>query len=459
MEEVNKYSIVYHESTMTQKGLSFSEAQLENVKQFLLGKHCLIAISNGSLRSLLRAVLSQFGVQPGQVVTTKSFREASQLIEEKKPEVIFSEFEFDEHFGIELSILQKEFFPDLSQRIFLLFADSGAESSVAAAAEEEVDAYLLRPVSEVVVYEYIVKCVLQKMHPSDLTQTLGVVKKFIASKEFDRAQTTLAFSQMTLTPHPALHFYLGYLAQLAGKHREALRCFEEGLLINPKHFKCMYGKFMSLYYLGRKHEAYRFVTDLRKIYPLTPELLKYAFVVVVETHNFDEIDQYYHLYLKQVRKPESLKLIVSTALLTCGKVILRQDNKEIQRVLNLFVKGAVISGKQVDFIEGIIQELILHNMTDHLNRFFEMFKEGEISFKLIRSLRFKQWVKERRDPHFLINEGKRMIFEDHADEFVIQEVLKIAKEQDKGTLVQSLVVRLIENYPDRRQEYAGYLSD
>lgn len=444
---------------MSQKAPAFSNAQIESVKQFLLGKNCLIAIGNSSLRSLMRGVLSQFGIQSWQILTTKSFKEASQILADKKPEIIFSEFEFDEHFGIELSILQKEFFPDLSQRIFLLFADSGVESSVAAAAEEEVDAYLLRPVSEVVVQEYLVKCVLQKMHPSELTQTLGMVKKFIANKELERAQTTLAFSQMTLTPHSALHFYLGFLAQLAGKHREALRCFEEGLLINPKHFKCMYGKFMSLYFLGRKHEAYRFVTELRKIYPLTPELLKYAFVVVVETHNFDEIDQYYQLYLKQVRKPESLKLIVSTALLTCGKVILRQDQREIQRVLNLFVKGAVISGKQSDFIEGIIQELILHNMTDHLNRFFDMFKEGEISFKLIRSLRFKQWIKERRDTHFLINEGKRMIFEDHADDFVIREVLRLAKEQDKGTLVQSLVVRLIENYPDRRQEYAEYLGD
>lgn len=437
----------------------FSETQLQNVKDFFKSKKAHIAISNSAMRSMVRGVLSGLGMAANQISASKTFKEAAQFIESENPELIFTEFEYDDHFGIELSILQKDYCSDLNQRLFFLFADSGMESSVAAAAEEEVDAYLIRPISEQSLLEYLVKTVHIKQNPSEMSKILVSVRQLISNKELDRAQTTLAFSQMTLSPHPALHFYLGYISQLLGKHKDALKAFEEGLALNPRHFKSMYGKFMSLYYLGRKVDAYHYVTELKKIYPLTPELLKYAFVVVVETYNFDEVEQYYQLYLRQVRKPESLKLIVSTALLTSGRVMLRKDAKDINRVLNCFAKGAVISGRQVEFIEGIIKELIEHNLTNHLNQFFDMFKEDEISFKLVKSLRFKQWVSERRDGHFLLNEGKRMIFDNHADDYVIQYVLDLAKSMDKMTLVQSLVVRLMENFPERRQEFAVHLSD
>lgn len=444
---------------MSSARTSYTEEQIKKYREFFLDKRCLIAISNSSMRSLLRSVLSGLGVPPLQIEACKNFREASSVLEASKPEIIFTEFEFDEHFGVELSILQKEYISDSGNRLFFLFADSSFESGVAAAAEEEIDAYLLRPISETTLIEYLYKVIYQKQNPSELTKTLTLVKQLMATKDYDRAQTTLAFSQMTLNPHPAIHFYLGYISQILQKHKEALRDFELGLSLNPKHFKSMYGKFMSLYYLGRKQEAHKYVTELKKIYPLTPELLKYAFVVVVETYSFAEVEEYYQLYLKQVRKPDSLKIIVSTALLTCGRVVLRNDPKNINSVLNCFVKGAVISGRQQDFIEGIIQELIAHNMTNYLNQFFDMFKEDEISFKLIKSLRYKQWVREKRDPNYLLNEGKRMIFDNYADEYVTNHLLALAKSMGKTTLIQSLVVRLIDNYPDRRQELAAYLGD
>lgn len=429
----------------------------KSIPSFFEGKNCLVAVSNTAMRAMIRGVLSFYGVTPLQVFASKNFREANQYLEEKKPEIIITEFEFDEHFGIELSIMQKEYTGDLNQRLFFLIADSGLESSVAAAAEEEVDAYLIRPISEQAFSDYLSKSVQAKLQPSELTKNIAQVRQLLAANNYDQAKTLLTVAQLD-NPHPTYYYYLGFIAQQKGDVHDALKQFEIGLNLSPRHFKCLYGKFMCLYGLERKLEAFHCVSEIKKIYPLTPELLKYAFVVVVETYNFDAVEEYYKIYLRQVRKPDSLKQIVSTALLTCGRAMLRKSPRDINRVLEYFVKGSIISGRQAEFIETIIRELIDHKQTEHLNRFFDMFKEGDISENVIRPLRFKQWVRESRDEHFLLNEGKRIILDAHADDFTISYVLNLARNMGKANLLQTLVFKLCELHPQRRPEFVAYLD-
>ncbi len=427
------------------------------ITEYLINKKALIICSSNATRSVIRSALLGSGMINNNITTAKRFSEAVSIIETIKPEIIFADYEIDENFGLELSFIQRDFISDTSQKIFFALSDSGTASAVADAAEEEVESFLIKPLNEGTIISYIQRIVREKINPSEKTMIMAKAREMIKNNQLPAAEKFLTLSMVSVDNPAIIYYYLGLIHEKRGHFASALSYYNLGLENNANHFKSLYGKFMMSYRTGDKSQAYNLINQIRKKFPLTPELLKIAFCVVIETNNFKEIEDYYQLYLKQIRKPEDLKFVVSTALLTAGKAFLRQ-NGQIDIALNYFTKGSIISGRQTDYIENVIQELTKQGFPNKLSNFFEMFKAGDISDKILKPLRFKQYMRELRSEDYLLEEGKKMIFEKVANEECLEIILEMAKRKGNAHLLQSLALKAIEIFPENRKFYCTYLE-
>lgn len=425
---------------------------------YFTDKKILVLCSGNTTRSMIRNTLLRFGADSAMVIASKSYRESLELMRRNVFDVVIVDYIIDDHFGLELAMIQKEQIAEDKNRIFVIVADSGEASAVADSAEGEVDAFLIKPLSEEILMKYIQQIVRGKEYPSEQAVITSTAKNYLMARDFEALEKYILVNLMNIDKPATAYSYLGQSRELQGKFVDALNHYETGLSFNFTHFKCLSGKFQMHYRLGQRNEAYEVVQKIKRIYPLTPEVLKTAFCVVIETYNFKEVEEYYQLYLRQARKPDDLKFIVSTALLTAGKALLRRGDTSTEIALNYFCKGSVISGRQGEYIENVINELIRLGHVERVNKFFDMFRPGEVKDNVIRPLRFRQYMREKREVGFLLNEGKKMIFDGAVDEPTVRVILAMAQDQAQDLLLESLANKAIELFPENRQFYVQYMS-
>lgn len=425
--------------------------------EFLKDKKVLIWDDSQGYRQTVFDGLKSIGMSTSNIFSTKNFREALQYVEHARPAIIISEFEVHGQFGLELSLLQKDLISDPDAKLFMLISANSEKSAVADAAEDEVDVFLVKPFTADMFAEYTLGAIKRKTQPSEYARTVKSAKKLIFEKKYDEARKILGIATLMFAKATMAFYLIGETYVLERNYKSALEQFEQGLAIDRIHFKCLMGKFNVLYDQGKKSEAYSVIKTLSANFPLTPQLLKKAFILNILSYNYKEVDAYYELYLKQSRKPDELKHTVSYALLTAGKLLLRE--KKFDKALNYFKHGAVITGRQSEFLEDIVKTLVKHSLVSECNTFFSMFSPGQVSEQLIRKLKFKVLLAtENVSPQAIAESGKELIFEDNADQEIFDKTIAAALTAGPKNLAETLIYKAIEKFPDKQKEYKKLLS-
>ncbi|MCB0355907.1 MAG: response regulator [Bdellovibrionales bacterium] len=426
-------------------------------RKFLQSKKVLIFDDKRVVRNLVKEALVECGVKQQNIISEKSMHHARKIVEEEKPEIIISEFQVGDDYGLDLANLQMQLIDDQTKKIFIIITADATQSTVADAAEEEIEAFLVSPVSKEKIVEYINKAVKKKVNPSAYASMVYEAKRLIKEKQFDVAKQTLMMAKI-MHDRPMMACYLtGEIHRLQGHYEAAMNEFNEGLSHNPIHYRCLLGKFLTLRDTKRKREAFMCLETISSHFPLTPDLLKNAFILAITSYRFEEVENYYKLYTKQDRKTNELKITVSQALLTAGKILLR-ERRYPKRAFDYFKKGAIISGRKKAYLAQVLETLCNEGYESKVKEFIGLFEHDDINSALLNQFRFKAFAKiEFKKEDKIIDRGRKLIYDGQADEEVYMTVCQLLQKNNKPKLLESIVYKGIEDFPEIKNRLLGFL--
>jgi DNA-binding NarL/FixJ family response regulator/uncharacterized protein Yka (UPF0111/DUF47 family) len=425
-------------------------------EKYLKNKRILILDKSNSVRSLIEKALIRMGAQEINISSFKNYENALNNIQTTNPHIVVADFSIHDKFGLDLLPYTKNNDISIFEKIFMVVTENSDDSSVADAAEEEVDGYLLKPFSAEIYIAYLRKIIHRKLNPSTYTKTILAGKAALAEGNFTQAISL--FEQAILetdTPTVAM-YYLGHIAYMNDDLPKALSCYKRALSVTPLHFKSLLGEF--LIYLEQKNNetAYEKIQFISRYYPLSPQLLKFALLLCITNYDYDEVERYFDRYMKLERKPDDLKRVVSQSLLASGIHLLKKN--ETKEAVGFFLKGAIINGRTPEYLNKVVDILLKNKLIKEAEQYIGMFDDDDLGSTLYKQLLFTINA-EKHTYDKVLEEGRQLINDEEASPEVFLKVLKILKTTENDRMLENIAFKAMEQFPDQRSKFKEYLPD
>jgi len=241
---------------------------VELIKAFLRNKSCLILDNRISSRANLGGMLSHYDVPQNLLFLCTTYEEAEKILSEKVPQIIITEFEIQGRCTLDLMENLREFYHEPKESLFVVVTENTSQSAVAEAAEEDVDAYILKPYSFDFFRDTFVKTILAKQSPGTYYSKIEKGKNHLEKKDFKEAIKEFG-SAMALHEKPSLAcYYEGQTFNEIKKPNKAEGSFRKGLKYNHIHHKCSVALFEVLMEQNRYDEAYQLVKKNLQVFSL-----------------------------------------------------------------------------------------------------------------------------------------------------------------------------------------------
>ncbi|MFH1033102.1 MAG: tetratricopeptide repeat protein [Pseudomonadota bacterium] len=120
---------------------------------------------------------------------------------------------------------------------FLMVSEEMKEAEVAAAGEERVDAYILKPFTAQMLHDKVAEVLEKRAAPGAIDTQLGLGLVYLQNRQFDQALTCfrVALSQNPKSPRTLLA--LGQWHQAQGEHHKAKDLYRSAVKLSPKFVK------------------------------------------------------------------------------------------------------------------------------------------------------------------------------------------------------------------------------
>jgi len=410
----------------------------------------LIADPSSSRKSF-RALLSELRVRPNQITIAEMASDAQELTDKIRPHVIIAESTLGVQVCLELLRKQTENLPT-EPHAFFLVSTQNSNSLVTSAADENIDAVLLKPFTYGSIRDRLLEVMTQKLFPSPYTSTLRLGREALlagdrkkALQEFERAKT--------LDAAPALACaQLGEIFQQDGDHEAAIQQFQEGLKFNDKHFRCLIGIVESHTTLKDHVSAYRFARQLVQHHTIPLKRIPEMIRLSVLNQQFEDVVGFYETTTSLETLDETLSIYLSAGLVICGLYFLRR--KDTPSAISAFRKAEIAAKQQPRILKRILEALISAGLESEMKAFLsrvpdEVRNSVEIRIAQIESLEKSGSIpKALEETLGMLNSSKS----DKLYEIAIRLSVKLGR---KESLVEDLVWRAGEAFPDKRDVFSS----
>lgn len=416
------------------------------IVQFLQGQSCLIVEPSQAFSSSIQACLSRMGVPADSIVVARRMEDARVMIRERKPKLLITEYQIGAAFGLELVEAQEKLY-DESARISMVVTKDMSDSVIAEAAEEQVDAFIIKPFSPDVFAKKLLAVLERKLNPSLYSQQIKRGKDHLLAKRYNEAIKEFVGAK-ALFPQPTLAcFYAGEAYRQMGNPAQALVEYREGRKFQSLHYKCLVAEFDVLVSQTRYKEAYELIEPIKKNYPLSPKRLSQIFVTAVFALHFDEVGEYHELLLKLEQRPPELVKVASMALFTSGRHYL--EKREIAKALPFFDKSLMVANRALAFLDRVVSELIRVGAKTEAQDFFAKALPSDIGSSEYNrlSLKVDQLVLSKDQ---LIEKARKLVMAGEGNEEIFTMVVRWMAEEGKVTLAETVIQRAIDQNPDLR---------
>ena len=347
--------------------LTSDHSQMETLLQGYLSTRSILIVDPASTsRSHLASTLAELGADPQRIALVGSVSEAKDEILRIKPEIIFSDFTFEEQSPFDL-IPGRE--GRVDESIFILMTKSASQSIVANAAEANIDAFIIKPFQAKSLREILEKTIKDKTHPNPYLALLEAGKEKLFNAEYDDA-LELFLKAMQEDPRPTLAcFYAGQTEFMRSANEQAEAHFEKGLSYSKIHYKCLLGLFDLLNAQKKYKEAYRVMNRIVQYYPANARRLELVLRLAIVTENFQDMNAFLYIYQGLPERTESLEKYMCSALLVTGKYYLRQ--KKPVPALDAFTKAVNHAAQKTYFYLYVIEALVEFSMRDEASQILD----------------------------------------------------------------------------------------
>ncbi len=344
--------------------------------KFVRSKKVLIVDGSASLRSNIAKSLSVIGFRVDQVFTASTFVGAQRVVRQERPRVIITDYFIGDQSSLELLSQVKAYESSQQNRLILLITNNSSESSVAEAAEEDVDGYLLKPFNKQEFENYFFQCVSRKLNPSEYQSLINTGKESLERNELDEALKCFNQAKRKVIK-PSLAWY--YSAEVLKKKNDiptALINYRKGLSITENHYKCLIGLFDL--YRGQENDekAYETLRTIAAYFPFNPQRLADAVSLAVKTGHYSDVDYYYAVFQSLEQKSNKIEKMVSSALLVSGIYFLKIGKKG--KAKTFFKRAVYASGRDTKLLKQVILNLVRYREIDSASKFMKEFSSDDL---------------------------------------------------------------------------------
>lgn len=430
------------------------------VQGFMTGAQVLIVDLSSSSRPVLRRLMGEMGAKTPCVSVAENFEEAVRLVEEKKPQVVFAEFQIGSRTALDLFREYSRVVPSRLQSVFSVISGDNSPATTTALAEADVDLVFVRPLNFQVLCDKFVECLLTKAKPTPYLKFLEAGRRFLEMGKFDAALRAIQQAREADPKSARAYAMEGALKRKQGDLGAALYAFEAGLQFQPDNYRCLLGAFEILTEQKKAPEAYAAGMKLLDHYPLNPKRIPDMIRLCIVTANFAEIMRFVGTALElnlSKSENEMLSKYVTAGMFICGKHLLKLGKKE-EGLKVLKRTEALSRGKpriQSEIIAALYTAGLVSDAEEMLRRAPpEVSNSSEVRLAILDQLHFKGVdVKALHLSLELIHDG-----------VATPQLFEIALIQAKGmarpeSVIQDLCLRAIQAFPDKREFYEGLCDD
>jgi tetratricopeptide (TPR) repeat protein len=416
------------------------------IRQFLQGQVCLIVEPSQTFSASIQSCLHDLNLSLAQIITSRKFEDAKRIIHERRPKVVITEYEVEARFGLSLLEAQGDYYDELS-RVSIIITRNTSDAVVAEAAEEEIDAYILKPFSPDVFRKRFLEVLERKVDPSEYIKKIREGKRQMAMNNLEAALAEFVDSKK-LDKKPTLAcFYAGQVYHVRGEIDKALAEYREGRKHQPLHYKCLMAEFENLIAREGYDEAYKLVPMIKFNYPVTPQRLGQIFIAAVFTQHFEDLEDYFQMFLKVEARSAKLVQLTSLALLTAGKFFLAKG--DVARGCEFFEMGVTATSRDLAFLEKVIHELLQSGLIKEAENFLAKAHAHEFGTPEHNRLGFKvdRFV---LSPDRVIEKGRRLVAEGHGNPEVYEALVRILATAGREPMAESIISKALETHPEMR---------
>jgi|FLYM01.1.fsa_nt_gi CheY-like chemotaxis protein len=427
----------------------------KELHEFMSQRKVLISDPSTSFTSVIHQTMVGLGCLPENIIREPDFDKAMQFVDQLKPEVIVSEYQLGKGFGLELAEKQQAQFQTLSERIFILVTGNASDSTVAEAAEEEIDGYILKPFNIKQLQDTVIDVMERKRNPSPYIGLIQKGKQDYQDKKYEQAEAKFKEAKAHNAKPSLACFYDGRTIREIRTMDEALMSFREGRKYHPLHYKCLHGEFDVLFEQKKQKEAYEIIKLINQNYPVSPGTLAKMFLLAIYTYNYRDIEKYYDIFVTLDRRNKELIKIVMAALYSAGRFCLQSNDVEL--ALEFFRKGAAVAQREKSYILRIIQALVKAEKYQQAENFSSMFTGDDRESAEFLQLDF-EIIKNTLPCHQVLERGKKIIHEGKANADIYREVIRILLEMKKPTAAEEMIFKSSKSFPELKTEFYSLLE-
>jgi CheY-like chemotaxis protein len=431
------------------------KAELEMMRNFIGDRKVLIADSSVVARSTIANCLTGLGARATNLVMATNFPEAEERLERLVPHLVLADYDLEGQCGLELLQKQRAQNPDSKESLFILVTGNTSQTAVARAAEEDVDAYVLKPFTPAGIKHAIVRAVLTKINPSDYMKTIERGKEFIATGSIDEAiaQFNLAVS---MDPSPSLAYsYLGQSHMIKQALAEAQGKYLKGLEYNKLHYKCMVGLFEILMTQSRFTEAYEVVKRISQFFPANPQRLVAVLRLAIMTSHFEDIEKYHQIFTNIDTRNEDMTRAVCAALVVSGRHFMKASQRD--KALQVFQKAATSSAQRPKILRDIVLAMAECGLVEDAEKTLKRFPASARETPEYHASEIA--VADRLDPAGKVIERARQALSKNAHDPAIYKILiRRTAEVKLIDAAEDLTRKASARWPDQRLEFERALQ-
>lgn len=406
-----------------------------------------------SSTALYKNIIS-LGGKPDQIFCVETYHEALTTLKAHHPMVVLSEYELGKQSGLELMLSFRQLYPKTKECLFALITATSSQSVVAQAAEEDVDAFILRPFTVGILNQILIKAAVLKVKPTEYLATIEFGKLQLDEKKFELALSLFKTAQ-TQSDKPTLAlYYQGLCHQLLKKTTKAQQLYEAGLETNKIHFKCLGGLFDVLMEQKNFPAAYEVSKKMARYYPANPKRLSAVLKLAIITKSLDDVERYYQVFLNIDQREDELIQYVCAALVVCGKNYLKTNF--LYRGLELLNNAAITAGSRIKFVREIVSILydfkFFKEATQQLER-FPVENQNTTDFFAIQYLIHDLEL----NAHQSIEAGEKLLKSGHNDPLVYKILIKRLFEK-KSDQLNLRYQEAVKNFPKHKPGFDDALK-
>ncbi|QLY24451.1 response regulator [Bdellovibrio sp. KM01] len=405
----------------------------------------LIVDSSPSYTNLIASALLEIGLLNENIFTTKRYVGALEFLTDKKPQLLITEFQVDAKFGLELVTMHTANSPN---NISIIMTHNNSSSSIAEAAEELVDDYIVKPFQSGMLANRLRQLIDRKLNPSDYIKAIREGKQALLDGQLKDAEHKFSAALQHQEKPTLAHYYLGYTKFKETEYQFATDEFAKGLTLQPLHYRCLTGKFDTFYEQKDFGNAYTVANTIIENYPIGPKRLGQLFISAVFSGKLDEVPHYFQLFAQLDHKTPELRHVFSAALFTAGRSNL--NNKALTKAVECFELGVQVLGADSEYISKIVKVLLRGDAqaVSQAARFLQQFPSSKVGSKEYENLYFLFNCKTLPLSK-VIDQGRKMAAQNRMDAESYETFIRLLISDNKTVLAEDISERYQRAFPNQ----------